>query len=61
MVTAGMHFGWPSQALPQLLEESSHIEVSNSEGSWLAVMPCWTTIFGGFLAAWMVDKYVITL
>lgn len=51
-----MHFGWPSPSLPLLLDENSHIPMTNSDGSWLAVMPCIGAIVGCFLAAYFVDR-----
>lgn len=51
-----MHFGWPSPSLPLLLDESSHIPMTSSDGSWLAVMPCMGAVVGCFLAAYFVDK-----
>ncbi|GJQ67806.1 hypothetical protein Trydic_g16583 [Trypoxylus dichotomus] len=56
IVCTGMHFGWPSPSLPLLLDEKSHIPMSNSDGSWLAVMPCIGAVVGCCSAAYFVDR-----
>ncbi|KAK9692725.1 Sugar transporter [Popillia japonica] len=49
IICTGMHFGWPSPSLPLLLDENSHIPMTNSDGSWLAVMPCMGAVVGSLL------------
>lgn len=38
ILCSSMHYAWPTPALPQLLGNSSHITVTDSEGSWIAVL-----------------------
>ncbi|KAK9692735.1 Sugar transporter [Popillia japonica] len=33
-----MHYSWPTPSLPKLLGNNSHILLTNSEGSWMAVL-----------------------
>ncbi|KAJ8968019.1 hypothetical protein NQ317_001092 [Molorchus minor] len=50
IITSGMHYGWPSPSLPKLLDNSTEetaLTITESEGSWIAVMP----LIGGFLGA----------
>ncbi|VEN44661.1 unnamed protein product [Callosobruchus maculatus] len=56
IICTGMHFGWPSPSLPQLIHENSSIAVTHDEGSWLAAMPCIGAASGSIIAAVIVDK-----
>lgn len=52
-----MHYGWPSPSLPKLLDNSSSIEVSNDEGSWMAVMPLIGALLGSLIVGTTVDIF----
>lgn len=60
-----MHYGWGSQSIPELLAEDSPIQISNEEGSWLAVLPMLSAIAGALVAARLLDligrKFTILL
>ncbi|XP_017771111.1 PREDICTED: facilitated trehalose transporter Tret1-like [Nicrophorus vespilloides] len=56
VVSTGMLFGWATPSLPQLLSPDSPIPLSDSDGSWLAVMPCIGAVVGCLAAARIVDK-----
>lgn len=55
IITSGMHSGWPSPSIHQLLSENSTIPITNEEGSWLAVMPLIGAIVGSLFAATTID------
>ncbi|KAJ8930204.1 hypothetical protein NQ314_017019 [Rhamnusium bicolor] len=50
-----MHYGWPSPSLLELQGNSSSIEVSNDEGSWMAVMPLLGALLGALIVGVTVD------
>nr|ACG44798.1 solute carrier family 2, facilitated glucose transporter member 8 [Zea mays] len=56
IICCGMHFGWPSPSLPELLDPNSTIPMTSEEGSWLAAMPCIGAPIGDIIAAYMADK-----
>lgn len=64
-MTSGMHYGWPSPSLPKLLQNDSHIPITSSEGSWIAVMLLPGAFSGSVLGGLLLDrigrKYVILL
>ncbi|ENN72263.1 hypothetical protein HUJ04_008746 [Dendroctonus ponderosae] len=58
IVTDGMHYGWPSPSLPQILNNtSSPLCISSSEGALMAVMPLLGAIVGALTAANIVDYF----
>ncbi|KAG5875055.1 hypothetical protein JTB14_026186 [Gonioctena quinquepunctata] len=58
VLTDGMHYGWPSPTLPQILNSTnSTLSISNEEGLWLAVMPLIGAVMGALLAAFIVDYF----
>lgn len=50
-----MHYGWTSPSLPQLQHENSTIQITNEEGSWMAVMPLLGAIIGSLFGAAVLD------
>ncbi|KAF2892688.1 hypothetical protein ILUMI_13485 [Ignelater luminosus] len=50
-----MHYGWPSPSLPQLLADNSTIPVTDSEGSWIAVMSLLSSTFSAVISALVLD------
>ncbi|KAF2884942.1 hypothetical protein ILUMI_21219 [Ignelater luminosus] len=60
-----MHYGWTSPSLPKLLQNDSHIPITNEEGSWIAVMLLIGDLCGSILGGLALDrigrKYVILL
>lgn len=56
IICCGMHFGWPSPSLPQLLDANSTIPITSEQGSWLAAMPCIGAPVGDLIAAYIADK-----
>lgn len=56
MMSYGMAFGWPSPTLPKLQAPNSPIQITNSQGSWLSVMPFIGALIGAPLAAILSDK-----
>ena len=50
-----MHYGWPSPSLPQLLSQNSTMTVTDSEGSWIAVMMLAGGPVGSIIAGSMID------
>ncbi|KAF5271075.1 hypothetical protein FQR65_LT00494 [Abscondita terminalis] len=65
VLLCGLHIGWTSSFLPQLLSSGSKILVTNDEGSWIASMFLIGGIFGSILSALILDvigrKKVIVL
>lgn len=58
LVTDGMHYGWPSPSLPQLLNNTnSSLSITNSEGALMAVMPLLGAVIGAVTAAYIVDYF----
>ncbi|KAF2884949.1 hypothetical protein ILUMI_21226 [Ignelater luminosus] len=55
LVCSGMHYGWPSPSLPQLLNNSSTILITSEEGSWIAVMPLIGSICGSLISVLILD------
>lgn len=55
IITCGMHYGWASPSLPQLLAENSPIQITNDEGSWLAVIPLLFAVIGAVFASKILD------
>lgn len=53
-MTSAMHYGWPSPSIPKLLD-GSHLEVTNEESSWIAVMPLIAAIFGAIFSGTLLD------
>ncbi|KAF2884950.1 hypothetical protein ILUMI_21227 [Ignelater luminosus] len=54
-ISSGMHYGWPSPSLPQLLADDSEIPVTDDEGSWVAVMPLLGAIVGAIISGIILD------
>ncbi|KAJ8924980.1 hypothetical protein NQ315_001145 [Exocentrus adspersus] len=58
IVTDGMHYGWPSPSLIQLVNNTnSSLCMSNEEGAVMAVMPLIGAIIGAATAANIVDYF----
>nr|XP_023020581.1 uncharacterized protein LOC111509119 [Leptinotarsa decemlineata] len=58
IVSDGMHYGWPSPTLPQILNNTnSTLCISNEEGLWMAVMPLIGAVTGALAAANIVDYF----
>ncbi|KAL1517466.1 hypothetical protein ABEB36_001229 [Hypothenemus hampei] len=57
IITSGMHYGWPSSALPKLLSNSSSISVTDNQGSWMAVMPLLGSVLGSLIVGSTVDIF----
>ncbi|CAH0546086.1 unnamed protein product [Brassicogethes aeneus] len=55
IVTSGMHYGWPSPSLEQLLHGNSTLHLTQDEGSWMAVMPLLGAIVGSLIVGTTVD------
>ncbi|XP_066250697.1 facilitated trehalose transporter Tret1-like isoform X1 [Euwallacea similis] len=56
IVTDGMHYGWPSPSLPQILNNTnSSLCISSDEGALMAVMPLLGAVVGALTAANIVD------
>ncbi|KAF5305812.1 hypothetical protein FQR65_LT07551 [Abscondita terminalis] len=53
----GVHLGWPSPSLPQLLHNNSTIPLTNNEGSWVASILLIGGIFGAILSALTLDVF----
>lgn len=51
MMASGMHYGWSSPALPQLMANDSHIPVTSAEGSWIASLSLLGDLVGAPLSA----------
>ncbi|KAF5305829.1 hypothetical protein FQR65_LT07568 [Abscondita terminalis] len=47
---SGFNLGWPSFALPQLLNDTSAIPLTQDEGSWIASAFPIGTVFGSILS-----------
>lgn len=56
MISYGMAFGWPSPTLPKLQAPNSPTQITNSQGSWLSVMPFIGALLGAPLAAILSDQ-----
>ncbi|CAH0546084.1 unnamed protein product [Brassicogethes aeneus] len=59
IVSDGMHYGWPSPSLPQLVNSTNHtssISISSEAGSWMAVIPLIGSVVGALTAASIVDR-----
>ncbi|CAG9770638.1 unnamed protein product [Ceutorhynchus assimilis] len=58
IVTDGMHYGWPSPSLPQLLNNTnSTLNITSDEGALMAVMPLLGAVVGALTAANIVDYF----
>ncbi|CAH1155580.1 unnamed protein product [Phaedon cochleariae] len=58
LLTDGMHYGWPSPTLPQILNNTnSTLCISQDQGLWLAVMPLLGSTIGALIAANIVDCF----
>ncbi|KAJ8954034.1 hypothetical protein NQ318_004327 [Aromia moschata] len=58
IVSDGMHYGWPSPTLPQILNNTnSTLCIDNDEGAWMAVMPLLGAVIGALTAANIVDYF----
>ncbi|KAK4873404.1 hypothetical protein RN001_015433 [Aquatica leii] len=55
VLLCGLHLGWPSPSVPQLLSSSSVISLTNDEGSWLASILLIGGICGAILSAVILD------
>lgn len=55
IISSGMHAGWPSPSLHQLLSENSTLPITNEQGSWLAIMPLIGGAIGSLVAASTID------
>ncbi|KAF5290646.1 hypothetical protein FQR65_LT01936 [Abscondita terminalis] len=55
MLQCGLHIGWPSPSLPQLLSNTSTLLVSNDEGSTIASMFLFGDVFSALLTIPLVD------
>ncbi|EFA01663.1 Facilitated trehalose transporter Tret1-2 homolog-like Protein [Tribolium castaneum] len=56
ILTGGMHYAWPSPSLPQLTSNnSSSLQITNDEGSWIIIMELISPIPSCFLGAFIVD------
>lgn len=55
IVCSEMHYGWPSPYIPVLLKGEYKFQISNEEGSWLAVIPLIGAVFGAFFTGLIVD------
>ncbi|RZC40702.1 Sugar tr and/or MFS 1 domain containing protein [Asbolus verrucosus] len=50
-----MHYAWPSPSLPQLTSNSSSLQITNDEGSWIVIMELLAPIPSCFVGAFLVD------
>ncbi|KAF7278012.1 hypothetical protein GWI33_008935 [Rhynchophorus ferrugineus] len=58
LVTDGMHYGWPSPTLPQILNNTdSPLSITNDEGALMAVMPLLGAVIGAVAASFIVDYF----
>ncbi|KAL1517465.1 hypothetical protein ABEB36_001228 [Hypothenemus hampei] len=58
IVSDGMHYGWPSPTLPQILNnKNSTLCISSQEGALMAVMPLLGAVIGAISAANIVDYF----
>ncbi|KAJ8969417.1 hypothetical protein NQ317_016694 [Molorchus minor] len=58
IVSDGMHYGWPSPTLGQILNNSnSTLCITNEEGALMAVMPLLGAVLGALTAANIVDYF----
>lgn len=56
IVTDGMHYGWPSPSLPQILNNTnSSLCITPDEGALMAIMPLLGAVIGALTAANIVD------
>ncbi|KAF5290647.1 hypothetical protein FQR65_LT01937 [Abscondita terminalis] len=53
----GLNLGWSSYALPQLLRNDSRTPLTNDEGSWVASIFLFGTIFGSLLIGCTIDIF----
>ncbi|XP_026328667.1 facilitated trehalose transporter Tret1-like isoform X2 [Hyposmocoma kahamanoa] len=54
-INTGMAFGFPATALPQLQSETSYIQVTESQASWIASLSAAGTPFGCLLSGYLMD------
>lgn len=50
-----MHYAWPTPSLPKLLGNTSHIPVTDSEGSWIAILMLLGCPVGSIVTFFIVD------
>nr|XP_022904469.1 facilitated trehalose transporter Tret1-like [Onthophagus taurus] len=55
LLTSAMHYGWPSPSLPKLLANEHHFQISDEQGSWIAVITLIGCPFGAILACTLVN------
>ncbi|CAH0545999.1 unnamed protein product [Brassicogethes aeneus] len=56
IVSTGMHYGWPSPALPILLSPDSPIKITNEQGAIISTFQEYGNVVGAPLAAFIVDR-----
>ncbi|CAH0546000.1 unnamed protein product [Brassicogethes aeneus] len=56
IISTGMHYGWPSPALPILLSPDSSIKISDEEGAMISTIQEYGNVVGAPLAAFIVDR-----
>ncbi|CAH0545998.1 unnamed protein product [Brassicogethes aeneus] len=56
IVSTGMHYGWPSPALPILLSPDSPIKITNEQGAMISTIQEYGNAVGAPLAAFIVDR-----
>ncbi|XP_019872311.2 facilitated trehalose transporter Tret1-like [Aethina tumida] len=54
-LSSGMHYGWASPSLPQLLANDSQIPMTSDDGSWVATMSVLGNIPGSILGGYASD------
>lgn len=56
ILSVGLHYGWPSAALPILLSGNYAFKLTPDEASWLVAMIPMTSLIGDILAASTINK-----
>ncbi|EFA00433.1 facilitated trehalose transporter Tret1 [Tribolium castaneum] len=55
IVSSEMHYGWPSPTLPILLNGTDKLQMDETEGSWLTIMPLVGAILGAIITGLVID------
>lgn len=57
ILSIGLHYGWPSAALPILVSGKYSFTLTNDEASWLVAVIPMTSLIGDVLAAYTINKF----